>query len=120
VNYTGNTLRAFSPSSLRCRAALKFAIAFRIRWDASRLESTCGKSEPHRYLAVLIVDGVQSSVISGHDWRQQNNGAGGGTRTRTELSLQRILSRLIIAKSSLFYWLYFHQMRKCVKFLCKY
>jgi len=36
--------------------------------------------------------------------------AGGGGRTRTEVSLPRILSRLIIAKSSLFYGLYFHQM----------
>jgi hypothetical protein len=36
--------------------------------------------------------------------------AGGGTRTRTELSLQRILSRLIIVKNSLIDWLYFHQM----------
>ena len=36
--------------------------------------------------------------------------AGGGGSNRTELSLQRILSRLIIAKKPLFYWLYFNQM----------
>jgi hypothetical protein len=36
--------------------------------------------------------------------------AGGGSRARTELSLQRILSRVIMAKSYLFYWLYSHQM----------
>jgi hypothetical protein len=36
--------------------------------------------------------------------------AGGGTRTRTELSLQRILNRLIIKKKPLVYWVYFHEM----------
>jgi hypothetical protein len=48
--------------------------------------------------------------------RDDLHGAGGGTQTRTELSLLRILSRLTITKKSLFYWLYFHKMRKCVSF----
>jgi hypothetical protein len=42
-------------------------------------------------------------------WRIRDN-AGGGTRTRTELSLQRILSRFSIMKNSLIYWLYFQEM----------
>jgi hypothetical protein len=40
----------------------------------------------------------------------EDRGAGGGTRTRTEVALLRILSRLIITKNSLIYWLYFLQM----------
>src|SRR5208282_4418076 len=41
----------------------------------------------------------------------KNNGAGGGTRTRTELSLLRISSRSIIAKNSLLCWLYSHHLQ---------
>ena len=46
--------------------------------------------------------------------------AGGGGRTRRELSLQRILSCLIMPKNCLVYWLYFPLNVKVCKFLCKY
>jgi hypothetical protein len=35
---------------------------------------------------------------------------GGGTRTRTEVTLPRILSHLVVAKNPLIYCLYFHEM----------
>jgi SAM-dependent methyltransferase len=60
--------------------------------------------------ARLISDADRRWQFSRIKLATPNSGAGGGTRTRTEVALLRILSRLIVAKSSLFYWLYFHQM----------
>src|SRR5260370_262990 len=50
LSYAGNTMRAFSPSSLRCRASLRFEIEFRIRCGAPTLNSTAGKSDPEDHL----------------------------------------------------------------------
>src|SRR5262249_22797307 len=45
--HSGKTDRALVPSSLRWRSRLRASALARISCGASRLESICGKSEPH-------------------------------------------------------------------------
>jgi hypothetical protein len=81
-----------------------------------RLENSQSRRQS-RYWQRLTAEALKATQTI---WLLGKHGAGGGGRTRTELSLQRILSPLSLALTMRNYWFYFFQHVKMCNFMCRF
>jgi hypothetical protein len=141
LNYSKNTIRtpngpAQSSALVRSRSrssevpttarqVLLTDQATQVANDKSELVSVAFNRDTNRQILYrwnALPNELTGEVESNYKARSSRNlvSAGGGSRARTELSLQRILSPLSLILTTRNYWVFFFQHVKVCNFMCRF